>query len=242
MKRIVLAVIMMLLVLSLSGATAVLAMPEQAANAGKAKAPDLDKMVFIHWKKDYVKPQGVKPSKVPTCYKLMRVKLPITTGYAINPTNNQALSESYIGSAIFNGAEAWDDETSKELLSNSVITDYNADYGVRDNINAIVFGTYPQNGVIAVTSVWYNPATKAIVEFDMMFNDYYKWGDAAQDSSLMDLQNIATHEFGHAVGMADVYDSACAAVTMYGYSTEGETDKITLEPPDIAGLVKMYGE
>jgi hypothetical protein len=36
-------------------------------------------------------------------------------------------------------------------------------------VNVITFGNYPEEGVIAVTTVWYNPATKAIVEFDIMF-------------------------------------------------------------------------
>ena len=57
----------------------------------------------------------------------------------------------------------------------------------------------------------------------------------------MDLQNIAVHELGHSFGLADIYSSSCAEVTMYGYSTEGETKKRTLEQPDITGIQKLYG-
>jgi predicted Zn-dependent protease len=57
----------------------------------------------------------------------------------------------------------------------------------------------------------------------------------------MDLQNIATHEFGHAVGLGDIYDTACSSVTMYGYSDYGDTVKRTLETPDITGLRTLYG-
>ena len=56
----------------------------------------------------------------------------------------------------------------------------------------------------------------------------------------MDLQNIATHELGHAVGMDDIYTDSCSHVTMYGYSYEGDTEKRTLELPDIEGLLRMY--
>jgi len=56
----------------------------------------------------------------------------------------------------------------------------------------------------------------------------------------MDLQNIATHEFGHGVGLNDVYQTDCSLVTMYGYSDYGETQKRTLEPPDINGLLTLY--
>ena len=44
------------------------------------------------------------------------------------------------------------------------------------------------------------------------------------------------------VGLADVYDYTCSAVTMYGYSDYGETDKRTLETTDIAGLQVLYGK
>ena len=41
-------------------------------------------------------------------------------------------------------------------------------------------------------------------------------------------------------GLIDIYDSACSEVTMYGYGTEGETKKRTLEPTDIAGIQTLY--
>ena len=56
----------------------------------------------------------------------------------------------------------------------------------------------------------------------------------------MDLQNIATHELGHAVGLDDIYTSTCSEVTMYGYSTYMETKKRTLEQPDIKGISGIY--
>jgi len=81
-----------------------------------------------------------------------------------------------------------------------------------------------------------------------MFDTDYTWGNAGLtsetelgDTSVMDLQNIATHELGHGVGLADIYSSTCSAVTMYGYSDYGETQKRTLETPDITGLQTLYG-
>jgi len=40
--------------------------------------------------------------------------------------------------------------------------------------------------------------------------------------------------------LADVYETACSDVTMYGYSDYGEIDKRTLEAPDIKGLQTLY--
>lgn len=76
-----------------------------------------------------------------------------------------------------------------------------------------------------------------------MFNTYYSWGDGTIPplGDVMDLQNIATHELGHAVGLDDIYLSSCSAVTMYGYSNMYDTEKRTLELPDITGLQKIYG-
>ncbi len=200
---------------------------------------DLERVDFIH----YAKPENFgKTGKTSACYKLMGVKwrtLPVT--YAINPTNSHGLSESFIISAVSTSAEKWDDSTSKELFENIPTIDYSATYGVQDFKNSIDFADYPDGGVIAVTSVWYTRVGKQIVEFDQRYNTRFPWGDAAIDSSKMDLENIAIHELGHAVGLSDIYSTACSDVTMYGYSTEGETSKRTLEQPDITGLRTMYG-
>lgn len=196
-----------------------------------------EKATFIH----YAKSTG-RPAKSANCYKLMGIKwgtFPVS--YVINPLNPQNLPEYFVTSAISTSAETWDSATSKELFNDAYTVDPSVQYGVQDYKNAITFGNYPDSKVIAVTSVWYNRFTKRIVEFDMLFNTYFVWGDATQDASVMDLQNIATHELGHSVGLSDVYSSSCSSVTMYGYSTEGETQKRTLEQPDITGLQKIYG-
>ena len=109
-----------------------------------------------------------------------------------------------------------------------------------------MFGSYPDSNVIAVTVVWYTRYSKQIVDYDVLFNTYYTWKDCSVPgtdcSAAMDLQNIATHETGHGIGLADVYTSSCSAVTMYGYSDYGETQKRTLEQPDITSLQILYGK
>ena len=154
------------------------------------------------------------------------------------------MTDSFITGAVYTSAETWDAATSKELMNNTYTTDGTAVYGVQNYKNAIDFGNYPTAGVIAVTTVWYNPFTKAIVEFDVRFDTDWTWGDATNPATpnAMDLQNIATHELGHGVGLGDVYNSACSAVTMYGYSTNGEIQKRTLAAPDITGLQTLYGK
>ena len=198
----------------------------------------LDRVDFIH----YAKPENPGKAKTETCYKLLGVKwnsLPVN--YVINPTNPQGLSEQSVTSAISTSAETWDSATSKELINDVYTVNYSAQYGVQNFKNAIAFGDYPNDNVIAVTSVWYTRIGKQIVEFDQLYNTRFAWGDAEVDKAKMDLQNIATHELGHGVGLGDLYSTTCSTVTMYGYSSYGETQKRTLEQPDITGLQKMYG-
>jgi hypothetical protein len=56
----------------------------------------------------------------------------------------------------------------------------------------------------------------------------------------MDFDNIATHELGHSCGLGDLYTSDCSQQTMYGYASNGETNKRTLECGDIAGISELY--
>lgn len=202
---------------------------------------DLERVDFIH----YAKPDKTgKPDKGPkqeSCYKLLGVKwksLPVS--YSINPANSDGLSEQFIVSAVSTSAETWDDATSSELLNDAYTIDYSAEYGVQNYENAIVFGDYPSDSAIAVTSIWFTRRGKRIVEFDMIFNTRFTWGDGELNPAVMDLQNIATHELGHGVGLDDIYSTACADVTMYGYSSYGDLDKRTLEQSDIMGLQSMY--
>lgn len=167
----------------------------------------------------------------------------------IDPDNPDDLTEDFITSAISAGAEEWDTHTSAELFgSYSIVYDatWDGDPGdTPDGRNEMLFGDYPTSGVIAVAAIWGNfigpPSSRGITEFDILFDTDYTWGDATVNPAVMDLQNIATHELGHGVGLDDLYDSACSAETMYGYSDYGETSKRTLEDGDIAGIRELYG-
>lgn len=273
MKKIVLGVFLSLLVLGLAGVTAagkvmpLSGEPGKGAGAAGAEVQGVDdewlanlvlnpfalqKIEFIHWKDGRVKTDRGKPVKLPSCYGFLtksKVKwtvLPVS--YVINPDNPQGLEPGFIGREVSSSAETWDGAVSKELM-NDVYSTGNVQYRVQDSKNAIVFGDYATEGVIAVTTVWYRPITKQIVEFDILFDTDYRWGDALSTSTtdpfdpaaVMDLQNIAIHELGHALGLADVYQDACSLVTMYGYSDYEETQKRSLEAADIKGLQTLYG-
>ena len=211
----------------------------------------LTKITFIHYKKGHAKPpkpdKPGKPAKQSRCYGFLArgAKWKTTEDYAINPANTDGLSPSFITQALQAGVGGWETYGGDDIFGISSI-DYSAVYGVYDYKNSVQFGSHPDPHVIAVTSVWGYfggpPQTRELVEWDMLFNDAsdWDWGDATADPTLMDLQNIATHELGHSAGMDDLYETTCQAETMYGYSWEGDTQKRDLNLGDIAGIQKLY--
>jgi hypothetical protein len=241
----------LLLVLFISTSNIALAIPANENSQADEQNPvitivdpvrGIAKAEFIHHVKDHQK-NSVTSSLVPgsgTCWGTFATwnnDLPV--GFVINPNNAKGPDTAFITSAISTSAETWDAETSKELFKDAYTINTGARYGKLDGKNSIVFGsTSPRT--IAVTTTWYYTSTKQIVEFDMKFNSYYIWGDANSNSRVMDLQNIATHELGHGIGMKDVYEGSCSEVTMYGYGNNGEIKKRTLEPQDIEGLLSLY--
>ena len=265
-KALIVSVVFCILI----GLMTVSAVPEQAkTKQEKIDKGPLTKITFIHYKKAFGKPsgcnndgvcqgwespdcsdcQGSNGNEKSKCYGFIAkgLKLKETKTYVINRTNSFGLSNAFVESAVSAGAEAWDEQVSQELFNNSYAVNDSVVSGQLDGNNAIAFGDYPQQGVIAVTHIWGyfygNPKTREIIEFDITWDTDFVWENAADsnNSNVMDLQNISTHEFGHAAGMDDLYETSCMEETMYGYSEEGETKKRTLETGDITGIKKLYG-
>ncbi|MEM0360602.1 MAG: matrixin family metalloprotease [Candidatus Diapherotrites archaeon] len=208
----------------------------------------VEKITIIHYKKGFEKSQPPSAKATPSsCTKYLGKDLKWKTlpiNLLINPVNNYGLSEEFVSQAVWNAALEWDKWTATTLFgSYSIDVSANWDDKVPDNRNEFSFGNYPQNGVIAVTNIWgyFSGNKKQIVEFDVLFDTDFEWGDATTNKTVMDLQNIATHEIGHGLGLADLYSTSCYSQTMYGYSTEGETEKRTLDAGDIKGITTLYG-
>jgi hypothetical protein len=201
---------------------------------GKGKDIGLVKVTHIHYAKSEAR--GSKPPKTDTCYKLAGWKWS-------GPVTYTVASDESLYTAIQKADSEWESHTSEDLFNTPATGIY--PWGVRDYTNSVSYGNYKTEGVIAVTVTWYNQRTKTAVESDILFDTGFTWGDATDDPTdpqeVMDLQNIATHEIGHTLGLSDLYTSSCSSVTMYGYSWEGDVTKRTLESPDIIGLQKLYG-
>jgi hypothetical protein len=227
------------------------AIPASAKNERPKGLEDrgpLTKITFIHYKKGYAKPPWAGGGKKPQskCYDFLArgAKWKTQETYLVNPANADGLSDDFVKTAVDAGVGEW--ETYGGDIFGGGTLDNNASYndGNYDEINTTSFGSYPDDGVIAVATVWGYfsgpPQTRELVEWDILFNEHFIWGNGAANSALMDLQNIATHELGHGAGMDDLYETSCNLETMYGYSIEGETMKRNLHTGDIAGIEKLY--
>lgn len=110
-----------------------------------------------------------------------------------------------------------------------------------DYQNTCSFGSVSDmdEDTLAYNAYWFDPQTGEIFDSDIIFNTAYSWA-VTGDSDKLDVQNIATHELGHSLALDDLYRAADSEKTMYGYGTEGETKKRTLEADDMAGIVSLY--
>ncbi len=118
------------------------------------------------------------------------------------------------------------------------------------NDNAIVYFDQEQwdenslgNAAYAVTKVWFVPSTGELIGADMMFNDGMgPFGECSKQGCVdggprVDLQNVATHEFGHFLGLAH---SNSEGSTMYCNAFPRDISKRSLAKDDIAGLCEIY--
>ena len=242
MKRLLVALLVVVLLVSSSAVVS-------AKSDNPARPEKLDQVIFVHpagpdkpGKPD--KPPGKPPKeeepKDNTYYELWGGYLADTVEYYVNP-NVDLVTGGDVVTEINNAAEAWDVVTTGELFSYAGTT--TESWYEEDGQNTVSWVKFIPQDYIAVAVMWYDPADMIIYEVDIVFNTFHKWGiDPVKRDRAFDIQNIATHEFGHPVGLDDLYVEIYSELTMYGYSSKGETQKCTLEIGDVAGAQELYGK
>jgi hypothetical protein len=108
--------------------------------------------------------------------------------------------------------------------------------GGTDGSNTVGWGT--QSGsVLAVTCSWFSSQGspfKAAVEFDMEIDPDWNWTTGSPIQ--VDLQSVALHEFGHALGLNH---SASSSAVMFASYSNG-SNKRTPSQDDKDGLLAIY--
>ncbi len=165
--------------------------------------------------------------------------------YIVDPENTRGLDEAFVRSNLAMNIGKWETAARVNILGNEVsgIVD-GADLESPDDKNEVYFADIDYEDAIAIAIIWGYfsgpPFARELVEWDMIFDDVdFDWS-ATGEANKMDFENIATHELGHAVGLGDLYNTECSEQTMYGYASNGETKKRTLEAGDIAGINELY--
>jgi Matrixin/IPT/TIG domain len=109
-----------------------------------------------------------------------------------------------------------------------------------DGTNAIFYSHTDGGGALAVCYYWMGGGS--LYQFDIQFFDRaglydFVWA-VTPNMAQFDIQSVATHELGHALGLGH---SAIGAATMYPTIAPGDVSRRTLDIDDINGALSIYG-
>jgi hypothetical protein len=155
--------------------------------------------------------------------------------YFVNASNLDLASPA-ADAAVRVGAEAWSAQSR---------TRFQFAYGggsaqtttTNDGVNLVVFRNASNGSAIATTYWWSN--SSGIIDADIVFWDaaFRFFSGASGCSSGFYIEDIAAHEFGHALGLGH---STLSGATMYPSVSSCNTSNRTLHADDVAGVEWLY--
>jgi len=155
--------------------------------------------------------------------------------YYVNP-NSRWLSASALVSAIQTGAQAW----SSQSLANIQLVYAGSTNGsslALNNKNE-VFMRNDSNGYVGETYWWYD-GSGHLVDADVVFHEGgYQFYTGSGCSGGVYLEDVAVHEFGHALGLA--HSSVGGATMQPSMPAYCDMTQMSLESDDISGIESLY--
>jgi hypothetical protein len=155
--------------------------------------------------------------------------------YYVNPVNLD-LPQPVVPPAVMVGADAWSQQTSASFRfqnagTSSVTTNAN------DGVNVVMFRNASSGSAIATTYWW--SSGSSIIDADIVFWDggFTFFTGSSGCSNGFYIEDIAAHEFGHALGLGH---SASPAATMYPSVSSCNMSNRTLDVDDINGVQALY--
>lgn len=155
--------------------------------------------------------------------------------YHVNPANLD-LPETAIAAAVRAGADTW------ALQSHATFAFAYAGPSTQttttnDGVNLVVFRNASSDSAIATTYWWSN--SSGIIDADIVFWDgaYRFFAGASGCSGGFYIEDIAAHEFGHALGLGH---ATSTSATMHASTSNCSTRNRTLDADDIAGVQALY--
>jgi hypothetical protein len=155
--------------------------------------------------------------------------------YYVNPANMD-LPASAITPALRAGADAW------HLPSGSSFTFTYAGLttqttNTNDGVNVVMFRNASSGSALATTYSWFSGTR--MLDADIVFWDagfQFVSGSGGCSGSFF-IEDVATHEFGHALGLGH---SSVAAATMYPSISTCSQQSRTLDADDVAAVLSLY--
>jgi hypothetical protein len=191
----------------------------------------------------YLKHNGISSNSVPfeVTYNWSGQKwfvLPFT--WHLNQNGAPGCNINDTATALNDGYSAWTCASDASVTYGGTTALTGEDH--HDGWNVQYWGTAPWSNpnLIAVATFYYWIATNEIIECDIHYNGAdWSWSIGGSPTTC-DVQNIATHEEGHTLGLLDLYGAADSEKTMFGGSGNNETKKRTLHRYDVEGAEYMY--
>jgi hypothetical protein len=159
--------------------------------------------------------------------------------FYVNPANGDVSQNAAI-SALQAGMSAWNTEagTPFQFSYAGQVNDTKTGY---DQKNVVLFRNQSNGSAIASTYSWWTTSSNTLVDSDIVFWDGSKtfFTGTSGCSSGAYIEDVAAHEFGHAMGLShsDVTDATMKPT----YSTCSQELR-TLSADDIAGARSLYGK
>lgn len=139
--------------------------------------------------------------------------------------------------ALGTATTAWNTAAGRTVLS--VNSSGGNGAPAQDGINSVGWAKLAPKSVLAATWTWVD-ASNTIIEADTFFNTMQPWTTSTSCPTSGDgnfvVQDIATHEFGHSLGLSHFSDTDAQA-TMYPSAPPDELRKITPTQGDVDALV-----
>lgn len=158
-----------------------------------------------------------------------------TASFYINPQNADVTADAAEG-AVLAGMNAWSNVSGSgfRYLYGGRVNDTTTGY---DNRNVVMFRGATNGSAIATTYSWWSGST--LLDSDIVFWDaafvFYTGTDGC--SGGVYIEDAATHELGHALGLNHSSDAAATMYPSYSYCSQ---EMRTLGSDDIAAAQALY--
>jgi Matrixin len=156
--------------------------------------------------------------------------------YVVNPANLDLPANAVIP-AVQAGADAWAlQSTAAFAFSYSGLSSQTTN--TNDGVNLVLFRNAASGSAIATTYSWFN--SSGLLDTDIVFWDaaFQFFAGTAGCSGGFYIEDIAAHEFGHALGLGH---STLTSATMYPSVSSCDSSNRSLDADDLAGVLAIYG-